>query len=372
MHDLALPGGGGVGGVGGQHLQPAGQRRAPNTPAADSFRKSRRVVLGAGRGEHGHRLRVWVRFEFRAWRRHRERQLGGSRRPARPGTSESPDQRELAAVQQRPQDVAVGRRSGCRPSRRTRSVVFASSAVGRRDERRQVQLLDRLGRLRRLRPISVRTAAGLPTMPASSSAAAPAGCRPRTRSVLAVLGPGEEEVARTGRARPAGRPSRPPRRGRAVGPPAAPPVTAIERCRTAAPGVSTFTAMLAEQLRRRPRSRPSACSSAGTPSLLQIARIRCFRSNPLAGELARRASSSSSGCDGVVRSCMSSTGLTNPRPKSCAQVRLTIALAKNGFVAAGQPLGQHRPVRLGRVELRPTSPSPRNFAGTVLADFGQR
>ena len=68
---------------------------------------------------------------------------------------------------------------------------------------------------------------------------------------------------------------------------------------------------------------------------------------------------------------MSSTGLTNPRPKSCAQVRLTIALAKNGFSGRGHPLRQHRAVRLGAgravgsVRRRGTS------AGTRLGRLGQ-
>src|SRR5262249_22152094 len=61
--------------------------------------------------------------------------------------------------------------------------------------------------------------------------------------------------------------------------------------------------------------------------LLQMARTRDFTSKPLRGDWRAR-TANSSGCGGGLSSLRLSTGLTRPRPRSCAQTRLTIAFAK--------------------------------------------
>ena len=109
---------------------------------------------------------------------------------------------------------------------------------------------------------------------------------------------------------------------------------------------------------------PSACWSAGRrlascrwPGSGTSGRTRrsCERAGASAVEQLRVRSARSP-------ACMSSTGLTKPRPNSCAQVRLTIALAKNGFSGGGHPLRQHRAVR---VACRPAS--ARRRRGTSAA-----
>src|SRR4051812_38230970 len=66
---------------------------------------------------------------------------------------------------------------------------------------------------------------------------------------------------------------------------------------------------------------------------------------------------------------MSSTGLTNPLPKKCDQVRLTIALAKYGFL--GEVIHSARTGRYSFVPSRLGDSPPRNLAGTSFADSGR-
>ena len=118
--------------------------------------------------------------------------------------------------------------------------------------------------------------------------------------------------------------------------------------------------------------------------LLQMPRTRYFRSNAsgrdpappvlrtpgwaAGAEKSFAISSSSSGCEQAFSGLMSSIGLTNPRPKSWAQVRLTIALAKYGLSAAVSHLASTG--RAGSARAIVGSGPPRNFAGSVLADSG--
>src|SRR5262249_51843246 len=78
-------------------------------------------------------------------------------------------------------------------------------------------------------------------------------------------------------------------------------------------------------------SLPTACLLVRWYALLrQRQRSRCLT---LKREAMNSSASndSNSGCDGGLSSERLSTGITSPRPKSCAHVRLTKARAKYGF-----------------------------------------
>ena len=246
-------------------------------------------------------------------------------------------QREFAGVQQRPQDVAVAlRRVALVFFARRRRCGSISSAVGRRDSTvryscsttsawrlaaagdawRQAGVVE----LRRVHQAQHLRDAGL---------------------VLGRVGPvldaeeGDERVPRRSPALPC-RPC---------------PCVRARPCRWRGP--ATCGQRVEQSARRRQRLDRHAANSSGAASrLLPAGRLRALVGLAVAdgavqvlhveavgGELASPGPRAVRGASGLP-SCMSSTGLTKPRPKSWPQMRLTIAWAKNGFFGAGHPVGQ--------------------------------